>query len=369
MIIMISITTILLVFFACSGQETDWEGSIEVVDGVTIIKNPMEPLYGEEAFIIEEELSIGEAKGREEYIFQGIRAVAVSDNGDMYVVDSKAQHVKVYNNQGEFLRTIGRPGQGPGELFRPRTITYTKNDEIVVGDMNNLTYFNPAGDYIKRVSLAKSSISTVKIDNDRNIFGFCIVRDKGVYELKKFDPEVKELFSYGTSPLPSAEMSRTGKRNVFFTLLRWDLINGNQIVCGYPGEGYVIKTYDSSANLVRKIEREYTKINITEQDKEEAIAEYPSEMRNNTTAPKHFPPFQTLRADDEGRVYVLTNERTEDKEKYFWDIFDAEGKYILKIPLKTSPRVIKNKMYVIEDDEEGYQYLKRYKITWNLKKN
>ncbi len=92
-------------------------------------------------------------------------------------------------------------------------------------------------------------------------------------------------------------------------------------------------------------------------------------MRNDTTAPKHFPPFQTLRADDEGRVYVLTNERTEDKEKYFWDIFDSEGKYILKIPLKTSPRVIKNKMYVIEDDEEGYQYLKRYKITWNLKKN
>lgn len=59
----------------------------------------------------------------------------------------------------------------------------------------------------------------------------------------------------------------------------------------------ISKSYDSTANLVRKVEKEYTKINITEKDLEEVIAD-----------PKHFPPFQTLRADDNGRVYVLTND-------------------------------------------------------------
>lgn len=232
--------------------------------------------------------------------------------------------------------------------------------------MNNIIYFTPEGNLIKSIPTSTAAISTVRIDSDGNILGYSIVRDKGVYALKKYDPELNELFAYGTSPLPSVEMRRTGKRNVFFTLLRWDIINGNQIVCGYPAEGYIIKTYDSSANLVRKVEKEYTQIEITQRDIEETVAEYPPALKENITAPKHFPPFQTLNADDEGRVYVLTNERTTDREKYYYDIFDAEGRYILKIPLKARPRVKKNKMYAIEEDEEGYQHIKRYKITWKF---
>lgn len=362
--ILLLIFSILLI--SCSQQKTGWKGTIEEIDGVTVVKNPIEPIYGEDAFGFEEELVIGEVDGRENYMFQNIRTVSASDNGDIYVVDFKAQHVMVFNIDGEYLRTIGRPGQGPGELFIPRTVSYTKQDEVVVGDMNNITYFTVEGNYIKRVSLAKANISTIKIDSYGNYLGFSIVRDEGVYALKKYDPELNELFSYGTSPLPSAEMRRTGKRNVFFTLLRWDIINGNQIVCGYPEEGYIIKTFDSSANLVRRIEKEYAQIEITKKDIEEAIEEYPPEMRENTTAPKYFSPYQTLRADDEGRVYVLTNERTPDKEKYYYDIFDAEGRYILKIPLKTSFRIIKNKLYAIEEDEEGYQVVKRYKVTWKI---
>jgi hypothetical protein len=45
-----------------------------------------------------------------------------------------------------------------------------------------------------------------------------------------------------------------------------------------------------------------------------------------------------------------------------------EGKYIVKIPLKSLPRVLKNgRFYTIEEDEEGYQVIKRYKVIWDLK--
>jgi hypothetical protein len=37
----------------------------------------------------------------------------------------------------------------------------------------------------------------------------------------------------------------------------------------------------------------------------------------------------------------------------------------VKIPLKTRPYVLKKrKLYTIEEDEEGYQIVKRYKVTW-----
>lgn len=108
---------VLILLVACGHQKTTWEGTIEVVNGVTVVKNPKEPMYEEETFGMEEELDIGEAEGREEYMFQSIRTVAISDNGDIYVLDSKAQHIKVYNNEGEYLRTIGRPSDRDQENY------------------------------------------------------------------------------------------------------------------------------------------------------------------------------------------------------------------------------------------------------------
>ena len=188
-----------------------------------------------------------------------------------------------------------------------------------------------------------------------------------VYALKKYDQQLNELFTFGSSPLPSEEYKRTGKRNAFFTLLRWDIINGNQVVTGYPEEGYVIKILDASGKLIRRIEKEYIPVEITQKDYEEAIADHPPELKKDYYAPKHFPPFRTVRADDEGRVWVTTSERTPDKEGRIWDVFDSEGKYILKVALKASPRVIQNnRMYTIEEDENGFHCIKRYRMNWRI---
>ena len=51
--------------------------------------------------------------------------------------------------------------------------------------------------------------------------------------------------------------------------------------------------------------------------------------------------------------------------KFYFDVFNTEGKYIAKVPLNALPQYWKNrKMYTIEEDEDGYQYVKRYKVTW-----
>jgi len=60
----------LMLLFSSFGQEKpEWKGTIEVEDGVTIVRNPKEPMYGEDVFYLEEELKIGERNGREEYMF------------------------------------------------------------------------------------------------------------------------------------------------------------------------------------------------------------------------------------------------------------------------------------------------------------
>jgi len=75
---------------------------------------------------------------------------------------------------------------------------------------------------------------------------------------------------------------------------------------------------------------------------------------------------QWIVADDEGRIFVMTYERVEDGEGYYYDVFDGEGKFIVKVPLKTRPYLIENrKLYTVEEDEEGYESVMRYKVYWN----
>ena len=66
---------------------------------------------------------------------------------------------------------------------------------------------------------------------------------------------------------------------------------------------------------------------------------------------------------------VGTFEKTIADDRYYYDIFDPEGRFLTKLPLEfQSPRIWKkDKMYFIAEDEDGFQVLKRYKVTWNLK--
>lgn len=360
--------SVLMILISCRTQKAGWKGTIEKENGITVVKNPEAPIYSEDKFSMEEELAIGEAEGREEYMFQRIITIAVNDDEDIYVMDYQAKHFKVFNKNGQYIKTIGRHGQGPGEFQGPRSILCTNQKGIVVSDMNRLSYFTLEGEFIKSIPVAAAMIVTVDIDSSGNFLCFDIIFDKGVYELKKFDPDLNYLFSYGTSPLPNAARGGGSREDLFLPVLRWDVINGDQIACGYAKEGYKIKIFDGSGNLIKRIERDYTPLEVTQREVDERIADYTPERKKNLYIPKHYPPFYWLISDDEGRIYVWTYERTPDWEGFYYDIFDAEGKYILKVPFKARPLVIKkNKFYTIEEDEEGFQYVKRYRMNWILK--
>ena len=79
---LISIVICLSVFMtlvSCQKQKAEWKGTIEEVDGVTVVKNPKDPIYDENVFSLEEELTIGEDEEREEYMFSRIRDIEVDD--------------------------------------------------------------------------------------------------------------------------------------------------------------------------------------------------------------------------------------------------------------------------------------------------
>ena len=94
--------------------QAKWKGKITNEDGVIVVQNPKKPLYSEDVLSLEEDLAIGGADVREEYMFSNIRYVDVSEDERIYILDSKEAHVKVFDRRGKYLMTFGRLGQGPG---------------------------------------------------------------------------------------------------------------------------------------------------------------------------------------------------------------------------------------------------------------
>ncbi len=352
--------SVFMMFVSCGKQEAEWKGTIDVENGITVVKNPKEPMYEEGVFRLEEELSIGEAVGREKYMFSEIRGIAVDDEERIYVLDSKEAHIKVFDKNGEYVKTISKKGQGPGELGVPRSVFITSQNEIMVPDVSNrrLAFFSLEGEFIKNISTAKMNLRSTRIDSEGNIIGvIAVIEEENLkHELKKFDSDMNYLYSFTSSPAPSPRSF-----NPFMPILRWDLTKNDQIVCGYPKK-YEIEIFDSKGKVIRKIKKDYDPVEITKEEIEH-FEELPPTIK--ISARKYKSAYQRLIVGNEGKIIVLTWERVADGDGYYYDIFDSEGKYIAKIPLKFKPRVLKkNKLYTIEEDEEGYQIVKPYKVTW-----
>jgi len=193
--------SILTTFVSCGKQQAGWKGKIEEVDGVMVVKNPKKPIYKEDIFNIKEELSIGEAKGREEYMFSQIRSVAVDDDENIYILDYKEAHIKVFDKKGSHLKTIGKKGQGPGEIQRPVFIQITPQEEVMVLDpvTRRLVFFSPDGKYLRQISTARipTTFDPIKMDPGGNLIAKLIIlpslgRDVEE-ELKKFDSNLELL--------------------------------------------------------------------------------------------------------------------------------------------------------------------------------
>lgn len=83
----------------------------------------------------------------------------------------------------------------------------------------------------------------------------------------------------------------------------------------------------------------------------------------------HFPAFSDIYTDDPGRILVKTYEHVDhDQRFFFFDVYDQDGIYIAKVPLKVSldgTSVWKhNKLYALMESSEGYPTVKRYRVTW-----
>ena len=101
---------------ALSADQKPYPAVTEVKDGVKTITNPGFPRDGRFVANLTEEMSCGSEGGPPEALLNKPVLFDIDDQGNVYVMDIGDVSIKAYNNRGRFIRTIGRPGQGPGEF-------------------------------------------------------------------------------------------------------------------------------------------------------------------------------------------------------------------------------------------------------------
>ncbi len=67
-------------------------------------------------------------------ILQRIADVALSEDGRVFVLDSRAAQVLELSATGEVLDRVGSPGEGPGEFLSPTAVAFARDGALVVGD-------------------------------------------------------------------------------------------------------------------------------------------------------------------------------------------------------------------------------------------
>ena len=128
--------------------------------------------YKDTHFSLIEDLVIGEAQGQEEYMFYHLRSLTVDDGGNIYTSDDSDMPLKVYCENGQFLRSISRKGQGPGEIGSSYTIQITSDNELLVYDVSNrkILFFSLEGEHLRSKDLKNYSPLQIYSDSRQNYY-------------------------------------------------------------------------------------------------------------------------------------------------------------------------------------------------------
>lgn len=361
----------LLMIFCISGQIQAQK--IKTVDGVEIVENPETPKTSKgipTKLILEEDFRIGDSEVDEEMIAL-VTFFVVDDNGSIYALDLKSNNIKVFDKNGKFVRTIAKQGQGPGEINLPSGLLITPENELLVEDAGNrrLAYFTREGEFLRNVSVAdKTSLTNLVMDNEGNYLGRQFIVEEGdlSFEVRKFDKDLNNLFTIERIPFTFRDPQKD-KMNPFEFVQIYFFDPEGQIYYGNP-KNYEIQIFNPEGILKKKITKKYKSENMTEEDIEKIMDRIPDMgfgLRNIMEFPKQFPAYEAFSLDEEGRLIVKSYNKANEEDNVYLDIFDSEGKYIARFPSKVNPRIWKkDKMYAIEETDDGFIVIKRYSFSW-----
>lgn len=143
---------------------------VETVDGVRWVHNDAQGQWGENPKIsLEFVTNLGELDSDDENVlFHMPTDIAFDSHDNIYVLDQGNQRIQKFDAEGKYLATIGRQGEGPGELQFPMSLDIDAQGYLYVPDISNqrLQIYTPEGIDHKGISMNRGALGTIRLLSD-----------------------------------------------------------------------------------------------------------------------------------------------------------------------------------------------------------
>jgi 6-bladed beta-propeller protein len=352
------------------GSTATLAGEEVLVDGVTHVKNGAEPSGGMETWQLEELWTVG-GEDDEDVLFGIITQVEIDNENNIYLLDNQLSQVQVFSSDGEFLRTIGRPGEGPGEVSNPSAMTLlpdgsvglvkTMPGKLVMIDKEG----QPLGDFLPNDYDPKAgglflAIRCYPAANGGLIFGGMELRTDPSAGTQERNYHIR---SYGMDQERIAEF--------YFRNIHWDFTNftmremdtdfpwqridvdaDGRVVLAPERYGYDINIYEPDGTLSRVIEREFESYERSDEIKELVDRAFQAQMNQLPPGSKYEaeanePDVAELRIAEDGSIWTQ-NARQQwagNEGEFLYDVFSADGHFTKTVRIECSGSAKEDRLF------------------------
>ncbi len=319
------------------------------------VANGPEPRDGRVVLDLAEQWRVG--GGDDDENFLGIIGGAFGDDaGNVYLVDNQLIEVKVYGPDGALLNTLGRQGDGPGEVRSLSTA-------LLMPD-GTLGLVQPFPGRVVTVQLdGTPGTSMVPGRTDPTAGGFMSLTTalnrggtlafSGMGMSRDGDSTTRTQFlgSFAADGAPRSivlekvDEQRRGSREVSeladdFVHLRFDVGPEGRFFVAPERNVYRIDVYEPDGALVRSFGREFESVKRTAEEKARA-EDFLQPWRRRRDRMEFVtedtePDIVRLHVTDEGETWVLTSRGVRDPQPgvmCVFDVFDAQGIFVRQAAL------------------------------------
>ena len=259
-----------------------------------------------------------------------VRALAVKDDGSIFVVDAKPLQLKGFSSDGKYLRDIGRWGAGPGEYKDVSYLTVNRAGNVVLLDLElrRLVVFTPDGRHVSTSQV--SGLSCCRLDGvvtaDGTILSEASVRDKG----GKLRDVIVRIRNYGriTDTLPFPTCGNANPTTPRYARLKTEqgwmgyaipfvsqpvhAIAGDETIWCTPGHQFSVQHFAAgSINAMHHVQRPIQPTPLTSQDRTRAANGVKNATLEDGTPitsahlPKTYPVIDRMMVDYDNRLWIV----------------------------------------------------------------
>jgi len=379
----------------------EWRGQVEVTGDVTHILNPESPAEGEFILELQELWRIG--GDDEDILFGVISQLLHDDEGNIYLLDGQLSEIQVFDPDGEYLRTVGREGEGPGEFRNGIDMFWSPGGLLGVVQTwpGKIVFLTPKGDPGGVFTLPyrdgtgfQSATRGAGLDDRMILSGSAWTTVEGQQlefdYLKAYDTEGQELAHFHEASTETRYGGWEFKEEIFADFqFRWAVAPDGRVAAVLSFAEYRIHVWDADGSLDRIIERpDYRPVPRTDPEKERFQAMYDrlTAWNPNSTflVDDNHPCVGQIFFRDDGSLWVQSSRgmwRPEADRYTSYDIYDHEGRYVRQAHLKADADAVEdglfyvgNRAYIVTDlfsafmaslggDEEGSQEVDPEPVT------